>query len=80
LAIVGGSKVYTKLPILMSLAEKVDRLIVGGAIANTFLLANGLSIGKSLVEADQVEQARAIISMLTARGASLPIPTDVFTA
>ena len=80
LAIVGGSKVSTKLPILMSLAEKVDRLIVGGAIANTFLLATGLPIGKSLVEVDQVEEARAIISMLKARGASLPIPNDVVTA
>ena len=80
LAIVGGSKVSTKLPILMSLAEKVDRLIVGGAIANTFLLATGLPIGKSLVEVDLVEEARSIISMLKARDASLPIPIDVVTA
>jgi phosphoglycerate kinase len=80
LAIVAGSKVSTKVPILKSLAEKVDRLIVGGAIANTFMLATGLPIGKSLVEADLVEQARAIIAMMKARGASVPIPTDVVTA
>lgn len=80
LAIVAGSKVSSKLTILKSLAEKVDRLIVGGGIANTFMLAAGLPIGKSLAEADLVNEARAIIDMMAARGASVPIPTDVVTA
>ncbi|MEC5384656.1 phosphoglycerate kinase [Uliginosibacterium sp. H3] len=79
-AIVGGSKVSTKLTILDSLADKVDQLIVGGGIANTFLLASGLPIGKSLVEADLVEEARRIIAKMAARGASVPIPVDVVTA
>lgn len=76
-AIVAGSKVSTKLTILKSLAEKVDQLVVGGGIANTFLLAQGLPIGKSLAEPDLVNQARAIIDLMASRGASVPIPTDV---
>ena len=80
LAIVAGSKVSSKLTILKSLAEKVDRLIVGGGIANTFMQAAGLPIGKSLAEADLVEEARAIIAMMQERGASVPIPSDVVTA
>lgn len=79
-AIVGGSKVSTKLSILQSLAQKVDQLIVGGGIANTFMLAAGLPIGKSLAEADQVQQARAVMEMMRARGAAVPIPVDVVTA
>jgi len=79
-AIVGGSKVSTKLSILQSLADKVDQLVVGGGIANTFMLAAGLSIGKSLAEPDQVEQARAVIEKMRARGAAVPIPTDVVVA
>jgi phosphoglycerate kinase len=79
-AIVAGSKVSSKLTILKSLAEKVDNLIVGGGIANTFMLAAGLKIGKSLAEADLVEEARAIIEMMAKRGASVPIPTDVVCA
>jgi len=80
LAIVGGAKVSSKLTILKALAAKVDRLIVGGGIANTFLLAAGLPIGRSLAEADLVEEARSIIAMMKDRGASVPIPTDVVTA
>lgn len=80
LAIVAGSKVSTKLTILKSLAEKVDQLIVGGGIANTFLLAAGLPVGKSLLEADLVEEARAIMNMMRERGANVPIPTDVVVA
>jgi phosphoglycerate kinase len=79
-AIVAGSKVSSKLTILRSLADKVDQLIVGGGIANTFMLAAGLPIGKSLVEADLVSEAKAIIDAAKARGASVPIPTDVVTA
>ena len=79
-AIVAGSKVSTKLTILKSLAGKVDQLIVGGGIANTFMLAAGLSIGKSLAEADLVNEAKAIIDEARERGASVPIPTDVVTA
>ncbi|WP_394787409.1 phosphoglycerate kinase [Rhodoferax sp.] len=79
-AIVAGSKVSTKLTILKSLAEKVDQLIVGGGIANTFMLAAGLKIGKSLAEADLVDQAKAVIEAMKARGAAVPIPTDVVTA
>jgi len=79
-AIVAGSKVSTKLTILKSLAEKVDQLIVGGGIANTFMLAAGLKIGKSLAEADLVNEAKAIIDGARARGASVPIPTDVVVA
>ncbi len=80
LAIVAGAKVSTKLTILQSLASKVDGLIVGGGIANTFLLAAGLPIGKSLAEADLVHQAKAVIEAMKARGAAVPIPTDVVTA
>ncbi|NBW24516.1 MAG: phosphoglycerate kinase [Betaproteobacteria bacterium] len=79
-AIVAGSKVSTKLTILKSLAEKVDQLIVGGGIANTFMLAAGLPIGKSLAERELVDEARAIMDMMRARGAAVPIPTDVVTA
>lgn len=79
-AIVGGSKVSTKLTILDSLADKVDQLVVGGGIANTFLLAMGLPIGKSLAEPDLVGEARRIIDKMAKRGASVPIPTDVVTA
>ncbi len=79
-AIVAGSKVSTKLTILKTLADKVDRLIVGGGIANTFMLAAGLKIGKSLAEPDLLEEARAIIAMMAKRGASVPIPTDVVCA
>ena len=79
-AIVAGSKVSTKLTILKSLADKVDQLIVGGGIANTFMLAAGLKIGKSLAEADLVDQAKAVIEAMKARGAAVPIPTDVVTA
>ncbi|MFN9104836.1 MAG: phosphoglycerate kinase, partial [Betaproteobacteria bacterium] len=80
LAIVAGSKVSTKLTILKSLAEKVDGLIVGGGIANTFMLAAGLPIGKSLAEPDLVGEARAVIEAMRARGAAVPIPTDVVVA
>jgi phosphoglycerate kinase len=79
-AIVAGSKVSTKLTILQSLAKNVDQLIVGGGIANTFMLAAGLNIGKSLAEADLVDQARAVIKAMKARGAEVPIPTDVVVA
>ncbi|GAB3539156.1 phosphoglycerate kinase [Noviherbaspirillum agri] len=79
-AIVAGSKVSTKLTILKTLAEKVDNLIVGGGIANTFMLASGLKIGKSLAEADLVSEAKAIIDMMAKRGASVPIPVDVVCA
>ena len=79
-AIVGGSKVSTKLSILLSLADKVDQLIVGGGIANTFMLAAGLPIGKSLAEPDQIDQARAVMRKMQARGAAVPIPTDVVCA
>ena len=79
-AIVAGSKVSTKLTILQALASKVDRLIVGGGIANTFMLAAGLPIGKSLAEPDLVGEARAVIDAMKARGAEVPIPTDVVTA
>jgi phosphoglycerate kinase len=79
-AIVAGSKVSTKLTILKSLASKVDQLIVGGGIANTFMLAAGLPIGKSLAEPDLVPEARAVMEAMQARGAAVPIPTDVVTA
>jgi phosphoglycerate kinase len=79
-AIVAGSKVSTKLTILQSLAAKVDGLIVGGGIANTFLLAEGLPIGKSLAEPELVDQASAVIGAMKARGAAVPIPVDVVTA
>src|SRR5213075_1967578 len=76
-AIVAGSKVSTKLTILKSLAAKVDQLIVGGGIANTFMQANGLPIGKSLAEADLAREAKDIMAMMQARGAAVPIPEDV---
>ncbi len=79
-AIVAGSKVSTKLTILKSLAAKVDQLIVGGGIANTFMLAAGLNIGKSLAEPDLVEEARAVMAAMQARGAAVPVPVDVVTA
>jgi len=79
-AIVAGSKVSTKLTILKSLADKVDQLIVGGGIANTFMLAAGLKIGKSLAEPGLVADAKAVIDAMQARGAAVPIPTDVVTA
>ena len=79
-AIVAGSKVSTKLTILKSLSANVDQLIVGGGIANTFMLAAGLKIGKSLAEADLVGEAKAVIEAMKARGAEVPIPTDVVTA
>jgi len=79
-AIVAGSKVSTKLTILKSLAKNVDQLIVGGGIANTFMLASGLPIGKSLVEADLLAEAKAVIEAMKARGAAVPIPVDVVTA
>jgi phosphoglycerate kinase len=79
-AIVAGSKVSTKLTILKSLADKVDQLIVGGGIANTFMLAAGLPIGKSLAEPDLLGDARAVIDAMKTRGAGVPIPLDVVTA
>ncbi len=79
-AIVGGSKVSSKLTILKSLADKVDQLIVGGGIANTFLLASGKRIGESLAEADLVKEAHAIMDIMKARGAEVPLPTDVVVA
>jgi phosphoglycerate kinase len=80
IAIVAGSKVSTKLTILQALAKNVDGLIVGGGIANTFMLAAGLKIGKSLAEPDLVGEATAVIEAMKARGAAVPIPTDVVTA
>jgi phosphoglycerate kinase len=79
-AIVAGSKVSTKLTILKSLASKVDQLVVGGGIANTFMLAEGLPIGKSLAEPDLLDQAKEVIAAMKARGAEVPIPTDVVVA
>ncbi|MBK5914826.1 phosphoglycerate kinase [Rhodocyclus purpureus] len=79
-AIVAGSKVSTKLTILDSLADKVDQLIVGGGIANTFLLVAGKKIGKSLAEPDLVEDARRLQEKMAARGASIPVPVDVVCA
>ncbi len=80
MAIVAGSKVSTKLTILRSLSAKVDGLIVGGGIANTFMLAAGLPIGKSLAEPDLVADAKAVIAAMAARGAEVPIPVDVVVA
>ena len=79
-AIVAGSKVSTKLTILRSLSAKVDQLIVGGGIANTFMAACGLPIGKSLAEPDLIPEAREIILAMKARGAEVPIPEDVVVA
>jgi phosphoglycerate kinase len=77
LAIVAGSKVSTKLELLQNLVEKVDQLIVGGGIANTFIAAAGYKVGKSLCEADLLDAARKVITAAAARGAEVPIPTDV---
>ncbi len=79
-AIVGGAKVSTKLSILLALAGKVDQLIVGGGIVNTFMLAKGLKVGKSLVEEGQLEEARQVIALMKERGAEVPIPVDVVCA
>jgi phosphoglycerate kinase len=79
-AIVAGAKVSTKLTILKSLAEKVDQLVVGGGIANTFLAAAGLPIGKSLAELELVGEARAILDLMKRRGAAVPLPVDVVVA
>jgi phosphoglycerate kinase len=79
-AIVAGSKVSTKLTILKALAGNVDQLIVGGGIANTFMLAAGLNIGKSLAERELLGEAVAVIEAMKARGAAVPIPVDVITA
>lgn len=79
-AIVGGSKVSTKLTILESLAQKVDRLLVGGGIANTFIAAAGHNVGKSLYEAELVAEARRLATQARERGAEIPLPTDVVCA
>jgi phosphoglycerate kinase len=79
-AIVAGSKVSTKLTILQALAKNVDGLIVGGGIANTFMLAAGMKIGNSLAEPSLVGEAKAVIDAMKARGAAVPIPVDVVTA
>ncbi|OFZ89174.1 MAG: phosphoglycerate kinase [Betaproteobacteria bacterium RBG_16_64_18] len=79
-AIVAGSKVSTKLTILDSLAQKVDQLIVGGGIANTFLLASGAKIGKSLAEAELVGEAKKVIAAIRAKGGNVPLPVDVVCA
>ena len=76
-AIVGGSKVSTKLTVLEALSEKCEQLVVGGGIANTFLKATGKNIGKSLCEDNLVPVAQALISKMTARGATIPIAVDV---
>ena len=80
LAIVAGSKVSTKLELLSNLVGKVDQLIVGGGIANTFIAAQGLPVGKSLYEADLVDTAKKIMADAKARGAEIPVPTDVVVA
>jgi phosphoglycerate kinase len=79
-AIVAGSKVSTKLTVLESLLTKVDKLIVGGGIANTFLAATGVNVGKSLHEADMLDMARKLLEQARARGAEIPLPTDVVVA
>ncbi len=79
-AIVAGSKVSTKLTVLESLLSKVDRLIVGGGIANTFLAATGVAIGKSLYEADMLDTARRLLVLAKARGTEIPLPVDVVVA
>jgi len=79
-AIVGGSKVSTKLTVLESLSDKVDQLIVGGGIANTFIAAAGHAVGQSLYEADLVDEANRLMDKASRRGASIPIPTDVVCA
>ena len=79
-AIVGGSKVSTKLTVLESLLEKVDKLIVGGGIANTFLAATGVGVGKSLHEAEMLDVARRLMAKAKAKGTEIPLPTDVVVA
>jgi phosphoglycerate kinase len=79
-AVVGGSKVSTKLQVLESLIAKVDALVVGGGIANTFLAATGIAVGKSLHEPDMVDVARRLLAQAKSKGAALPIPTDVVVA
>jgi phosphoglycerate kinase len=79
-AIVGGAKVSTKLTILAELAKKVDQLIVGGGITNTFMLASGMKIGKSLCEPDLIEEARKVIGQIKAQGGNVPLPVDVVVA
>ena len=79
-AIVGGSKVSTKLTVLKSLSEKVDQLIVGGGIANTFIAAAGFPVGKSLYEADLIEEAQRLIAAAKKAGSDIPIPVDVVCA
>jgi phosphoglycerate kinase len=79
-AVVGGSKVSTKLTILTSLAHRVDQLIVGGGIANTFLLAAGARIGRSLAEPELVPEARKVMQIVAAKGGAVPLPTDVVCA
>ncbi|HVN98573.1 MAG TPA: phosphoglycerate kinase [Steroidobacteraceae bacterium] len=79
-AIVAGSKVSTKLTVLEALIEKVDKLIVGGGIANTFLAATGVQVGKSLCEADMLDMARRLLAQAKARGAEIPLPSDVVVA
>ena len=79
-AIVGGSKVSTKLTILDSLSQKVNQLIVGGGIANTFIVAAGYSVGKSLYEADLVEEAKRLMDVAKANGSDIPVPVDVVCA
>jgi len=79
-AVVGGSKVSTKLTVLEALLAKVDQLIVGGGIANTFLAATGISVGKSLHEAEMLDMARKLMAQARARGAEIPMPTDVVVA
>jgi phosphoglycerate kinase len=80
IAIVAGSKVSSKLTVLEALLEKVDMLIVGGGIANTFLAANGVQVGKSLYEADMLDMARKLLARARERGAAIPLPTDVVVA
>jgi phosphoglycerate kinase len=80
IAIVAGSKVSTKLMVLEALLEKVDKLIVGGGLANTFLAASGVNIGRSLHEAEMLDVARALLAKARARGAEIPLPTDVVVA
>ncbi len=80
MAIVAGSKVSSKLTLLNNLAAKVDRLIVGGGIANTFLLAEGFPIGRSLAEPDLVPECKKVLATLSAKGATLPLPIDVIVA
>ncbi|WP_137225663.1 phosphoglycerate kinase [Shewanella sp. MEBiC00475] len=79
-AIVGGSKVSTKLTVLESLSTKVDQLVVGGGIANTFIAAAGYNVGKSLYEADLVEEAKRLVANARSRGGDIPVPTDVVVA